>query len=368
MRILEIVSARSINGVSKHVVELAIGLRKRGHEVTILGIPESWILETARNLKFPTIESNLKRWPTRELTRVASLIHDNRIDVVHTHMSKANFFGVLLRWYAGVPSVATAHSCHLQLHWMANNYVIAVSEATRRYHRLINLVPSSRIKTIHNSIQFPIMKSEDQQVEIRSSARQKLNLGLGDFAIGIVGRIAPQKGQLVMVESMPGILAKLPRAKLFLIGGMETKDYFDLISKKIEQYNLSNHVHFLGLRQDVPDLLYGIDLLAQPSLWESFPISMLEGMAAGVPIVASDVGGVRECIEHNRSGYLIVPNRPDELSNAILKLAGAPELCRRLVKEASKVVRMQFVPESQTIKIEAVLESVCNRKTKRLAA
>jgi L-malate glycosyltransferase len=365
MRILEIVSARGINGVSKHVIDVAVELRNRGHEMTILGYPGAWTLEMAAQLGFQTIVSDMHRWPTDELRRGASFIHQNRIDVVHTHMSKANFFGVLLRWYAGVPSVATAHSCHLQLHWMANSFVVAVSEATRRYHRLVNLVPGSRIKTIHNSIQLPSAAHREQRQPIRNRVRSSLGLQAKDFAIGLVGRIAPQKGQLTMVEAMPAILASLPQARLLLIGGFETPDYLAQIQSQLIRHQLGDRVQMLGMRSDVLDLLYGIDLLAQPSLWESFPISMLEGMAAGVPIVASDVGGVRECIQHNRSGLLIPPKNPEDLSAAILKLAASPELCTRLANEAKKVVRLQFSPESQTSKLEAVLESVSRNRAHR---
>ena len=365
MRILEIVSARGINGVSKHVIDASIELRKRGHDITIMGCADAWVLETAAQLNFRTIVSNMHRWPTDELRRVASLIHQHQIEVVHTHMSKANFFGVLLRWYSGIPSVATAHSCHLQLHWMANNFVIAVSEATRRYHRLVNLVPGSRIKTIHNSIELPSDLEKEQRKSIRDRVRASLGLLPNDFVIGLVGRLAPQKGQLTMVEAMPAILAVLPQARLLLIGGFDTPDYIAQIQLKLDQHHLADHVQMLGMRSDVRELLNGIDLMTQPSLWESFPISMLEGMAAGVPIIASDVGGVRECLQHNRSGFLIEPKNPEALSSAILKLAASPELCARLVKEAEKVVRLQFSPEPQTAKLEAVLQSVCYSRTHR---
>lgn len=368
MRILEIVSARGINGVSKHVIDVCIELRKRGHEVTVLGYPGAWALETAAQLEFQILVSDMHRWPTDELRRVARFIHQNQIEVVHTHMSKANFFGVLLRWYAGTPSVATAHSCHLQLHWMANNFVIAVSEATRRYHRLVNLVPGSRIKTIHNSIQLPSEVLRQQSQAIRNRVRSSLGIQPNDFTIGLVGRIAPQKGQLTMVEAMPAILATLPQARLLLIGGFDTPDYLAQIQRQLDVHHLEDRVQMLGMRSDVLELLNGIDLLAQPSLWESFPISMLEGMAAGVPIVATDVGGVRECLQHNRSGLLVPPKNPEELSSAILKLAASPELCARLVNEAKKVVRLQFAPESQTDKLEAVLESVCGNRSHRRPA
>jgi L-malate glycosyltransferase len=368
MRILETVSARGINGVSKHVIDLGKELRERGHHVTFLAPPESWVLDTAKKLDFPTLPSEMTRWPTHELKRVSQWMLREGIDVVHSHMSKANFFGVLLRWYTGVPSVASAHSCHLQLHWIANSYVIAVSEATRRYHRLVNLVPRSRIQTIHNWIRVP----EEIVPEQRQADRQRIRSGLGlssnDFAIGLVGRVSPQKGQLTMIEAMPAILASLPHAKLLLIGGFETQSYIEEINLLLDKHHLRENVQCLGLREDVLQLLQGIDLLAQPSLWESFPISMLEGMAIGVPIVATNVGGVCECLEHNRSGYLIPPSNPEELSKAVLKLASSPELCQRLVKEAKRVVRMQFTPQSQVAKIEAVFESVCRTQSHRMAA
>lgn len=368
MRILETVSSIGINGVSKHVIDLGMELKDRGHDVTFLARPGSWVVDTAAKLDFRTLTSEMTRWPTHELKRVASWIKQQQIDVVHTHMSRANFFGVLLRWYAGVPCVASAHSCHLQLHWIANNFVVAVSEATQRYHRLVNLVPRSRIRTIHNWVQAPAEVSEEQLQLNRQRVRSQLGLQAADFVIGLVGRVSPQKGQLTMVEAMPAILANLPKAKLILIGGLETQSYFEQIDLLLDKHHLRENVQLLGLREDVLQLLQGLDLLAQPSLWESFPISMLEGMASGVPIVASDVGGVCECLEHNRSGYLVPPKNPEELSKAVLKLAGAPELCRRLVKEAKKVVQVQFTPQVQVAKIEEVLESVCFLKTRRIAA
>ncbi|MCY2979542.1 MAG: glycosyltransferase family 4 protein [Planctomycetota bacterium] len=368
MRILEIVSARGINGVSKHALDVGVGLRSRGHSITFLGVADSWILESAQNQGFESIVSDMHRWPGDEIKRISGVARELGIDVAHTHMSKANFFGVMLKWYSGIPSVATAHSCHLQLHWFANSFVIAVSEATRRYHRFVNFVPKSRIRTIHNSIRFSSEKSEEQLAIQRAQMRSQLGLQSSDFVIGLVGRIAPQKGQLTMVDSLPAILSEIPNAKLLLIGGLETPDYLARIEGRLNELSLRSHVQILGLRHDVLDLLTGIDVLAQPSLWESFPISMLEGMTVGVPIVASDVGGVRECLEHDRSGYLILPKNSALLSKAIIKLAKSPELCRRLRDEAIRVVRSKFSPEMQITKTEQVLASVCARRVGQMAA
>lgn len=368
MRILEMVSARGINGVSKHAIELGCGLRKRGHDITFLGVPGSWVLENARNLSFRTIVSDMHRWPTHELRRVASLIEENRIDVVHSHSSKANFFGVLLKWFSPIPTVASAHSCHLQLHWMANDFVIAVSETTRRYHRTVNLVPARRIQTIHNAIDIPLDRSPQEKSDLQQQAQAAMGVSPSDYSIGVVGRICPQKGQLTMIEAMPEVLVHIPNAKLVLIGGFETPEYLKQIHQRIDDFGIQAHVQLLGLREDVRTLLFGFKLIVQPSLWESFPISMLEAMSSGIPIVASNVGGVRECIEHNRSGYLVAPKRPDELSRAIIKLASNPDLAMRLSVEAKRVVKLQFSPDAQLRKVEAVFEKVCQRRPARAAA
>jgi glycosyltransferase involved in cell wall biosynthesis len=171
-----------------------------------------------------------------------------------------------------------------------------------------------------------------------------------------------------MIEAMPAILDREPNAKLIFIGGFETPDYLKDIERRIEELHLGGRVQFLGLRNDVWDLYQGMDVLAQPSLWESFPISMLEGMAAGVPIVASDVGGVRECIEHDRSGYLVPANKPDALARAICELINSADKRQSLAAEAKQVIRSRFAPESQIPRILRVFESVSEGKRHRRAA
>ena len=119
------------------------------------------------------VRSDLHRWPVDELRRIAAIVRQRKIDVIHTHTSRSNFFGVLLRWFSGVPSVATAHSRHIQLHWMFNDRVIAVSEATRRYQRVHNFVRASRIETIHNFIDYPRLAA------VPSDARQRIRRLVG---------------------------------------------------------------------------------------------------------------------------------------------------------------------------------------------
>ena len=147
MHVMEIVSGRRPNGAIVHCQILSRELVRRGHRVTVVCRRGAWIGEQLESdcVGVEIVESELDRWPFDELRRVAAIVGEREVDVVHTHMSRAHAFGALLRWFGGVPSVATAHCRHIQLHWMLNDYVIAASEATRRYHRRYNLVGSRRI-------------------------------------------------------------------------------------------------------------------------------------------------------------------------------------------------------------------------------
>ena len=124
------------------------------------------IAEQARGGPVEVVLSDLRRWPPGENRRIAELVRRRRVDVIHTHMSRAHFFGVLLRWWSGVPCVATAHSRHFQLFCRFNDRVIAVSEPTRRYHQRWNRVSPNRMLTIPNFIEpqcLTAVRSEDRR-------------------------------------------------------------------------------------------------------------------------------------------------------------------------------------------------------------
>ncbi len=152
MKIMQIVSGLADEKTTRHCLVLAQELAERGHEIIFLCRPDSWIGERAEAEGFRMVESDLHRWPADELRRISTYVQNRGIDLVHTHMSRAHFFGVLLRWKSGVPCVATAHSCHVQFHWMFNDLVIAHSENIRRFQESYNLVRSDRIVTIDKFI------------------------------------------------------------------------------------------------------------------------------------------------------------------------------------------------------------------------
>ncbi len=279
--------------------------------------------------------------------------------MIHTHMSRAHFFGVMLRLASGLPCVATAHSRHVQLHWRFNDLVIAVSEATRRYHQRWNRVTAERIVTIPNSV-------NRQRLETAAApqrARVRAELGLDDswILLGTIGSVIPRKGILYLVRALPQVLAAAPRTRLAIINEGGFKGYTAKVRATIRRLGLENHVLWLGPGNHVPRLLPALDLYVLPSLEESLPMAVLEAMATGLPVVATSVGGVPECILPGETGVLVPPADCAALGGAVVRLLKDPAERRRLGNAAQCDIRKRFSPDGQTGQIETALAGAMAR-------
>jgi len=356
MHILEIVSRTEMNGAILHCLLLSRELAQRGHEVSLLCLPNSWIGRQVADDPIRVIHSDLHRWPTDELRRIAGIVRQDDVDVIHTHTSRANFFGVLLRWFSGAPSVATAHSRHFQLHWMLNNQVIAVSEATRQYQRRINFVRGSRVKTIHNFIDY------DRVVGVPPDARSQVrsSLGLADDVplIMAVGDVVPRKGMLHLVEAMPAILASAPETRLLIVGSTWQREYVSQVESTADRLGVDSRILWLGHRDDVHQLLAASDVSVLASLEESLPLAILEAMAAGLPVVATTAGGIPECVVHDETGKLVPPGDANALAEAIVEVLADPQLRADFGQAGRRRVLDNFSADSQTALIEGVFQQV----------
>jgi glycosyltransferase involved in cell wall biosynthesis len=358
MKIMEIVSAcgGGMNGAMLHALLLSRELARRGHEVTMLCHGGSWLAQQLASDPIEVLASDLHRWPTDELRRISAVIGDRSIDVVHTHMSRAHAFGVLLRWFAKVPSVATAQSRHIQLHWMFNDYVVAACDATRRYHRRHNLVRAARIETIHNFI------DHRRILEVPQASRDAMRneLGLNDSAklIGVVGHIIPRKGLIHLVNALPAILAAEPNTLLLAVG-FQDKYYLAKVQAAAENLGVTSSIIWLGHREDVADVLSILDLYVLPSLEESLPLTILEAMATGLPVVATNVGGIPECVQAGVTGTLVPPGDSQSLARAVIALLGDTGQRHRYGQAGRLRAIEHFSLERHAQKIEAVFARLC---------
>jgi glycosyltransferase involved in cell wall biosynthesis len=173
---------------------------------------------------------------------------------------------------------------------------------------------SPPIRTIANGVSTEPYKD----LPSREDARAQLGLPKASFVVGIVARVSGQKGHLLLIDVFARILRKVPGALLLIIGdgaGMPA------VKSRIQELGVAQHVLLMGARNDVPLILKGMDVFCLPSEMEGMPMTVLEAMAAGLPVVTSNVGGLPELVEEGKTGLMVPPRSPEPLEAALLALA-----------------------------------------------
>jgi glycosyltransferase involved in cell wall biosynthesis len=202
------------------------------------------------------------------------------IELMHTHLSRAHAFGALLRvWYGGPALVATAHSQHMQLHWMLNDLVIAASEPTAEFHRRYNRVSRRRLAIIPNFVNLG--QFSPATPERRRAAREALELADEAFVIGSVG--IERKTPTDLIRTLAALDRRGVTANLVLIGAAEESEVERLLALA-RALGVAGRFRLLSWRNDVPDLLPAFDVYAQTARRGQMPTNVLEAMATGLPV------------------------------------------------------------------------------------
>ena len=344
MRIAELVSARVMNGAARHCLALSGALAARGHEVVLLHRPELELPPLTSGVA--ALATDFRRSPTA-LRALARRLRDARIEVIHTHMSSAHFHGALLRTFWGVPTVGAAHARHFQPHWLFNDRVIAPSRSTAAYHLKVNRVAPAKMRVIPNFIDpaaYPEVTPDR-----RAAARGRLGLEPGVIAIGSVADLTQGKRPSDLVIAARPLLQA--GARLFIAGAELDADEAARTRAAAEGLG----VELMGRRTDVPDLLAAFDIFALSSEREELPVAILEAMAAGMPVVAVETGGIPEMVAEGETGFLVAARDTKAMADRLQRLAADPALRARLGAAGRARAFAEFGKDALAPKIEAVL-------------
>jgi glycosyltransferase involved in cell wall biosynthesis len=313
------------------------------------------VAQQIRALGIEVIEVGMTR-PYRldALWRLYRLLRRERPFILHCWMFHANLLGRLVGRLARVPLIITARR-NVEIggprrewaKWVTHRLddaVIAVCELARQAEIERTGVASHKVVTIYNGIDpFPAVPSE-------TMAQLRHNLGLPPTAaVAIsVSRLHPQKGHADLLRAWQQVTAVYPDAHLLIVGDGERRSELEKMAAK------QPHIHFTGQRDDVPHLLAVSDLLVLPSLWEGLPNVVLEAMSAGLPVVATAVGGTPELVIDGETGLLVPPRDPASLAQAILTLLTDPDLAQRLGENGRLRATNQFAIQQMVQQTEAL--------------
>jgi glycosyltransferase involved in cell wall biosynthesis len=215
----------------------------------------------------------------------------------------------------------------IAIRWLAlfrATAIVAVSNATaERFRGIAFLLFGSHtpVRTVYNGIELEEFRPEPGS---RRSKRIELELSGSQFAVGIVAQITPRKGQLELIRAFAPMARALPEATLLVVGepiyGPDGA-YLEALKRESERLGLRGQVRFLGHRKDVAGILQALDLLVLNSSSEPFAVVLLEALASGTPVLATAVDGVPELITDGRTGFLVEPGKPEDLTSRLLELA-----------------------------------------------
>jgi L-malate glycosyltransferase len=290
---------------------------------------------------------------------LVELIRREGIDLVHSHLYHANLYGRLAARKAGVPAVISIHNVYGRpklhrriINWYLARHTAAIivgSEDIRRDVERYDHVPASRIQVIPNSVDL----TRSVSTLSRSEARARLGLAEQDLVIGTIGRLEKQKGHRYLIEALALLRGRGLQARVLLAGEGRERAALEAL---VASLGLGEQVMLLGTRSDLGDLFRAMDIFVMPSLWEGLSLVMLSAMAAGLPVVATAVGGVSQVFCNDKYGFTVPAGNVAALADKIAECL--PNLPAARVKgmKAAQHVRDNYSDEVMVRRVEAVYE------------
>lgn len=283
------------------------------------------------------------------------LIRSEKPAVVHSHTSKAGLLARIAAWAAGTPSVFTAHTWSFdegvprmrqilgipmeRFVSRLGGKIITVSDANTDKALKRKIAPEQSIVRIWNGV---------PDTDLRAKPGQR-----SECILISVARMVQQKDFISLLKAAAGLNGNW---QLWLVGDGPNREQLEVLQREL---GLMDRVRFMGARLDVPELLSKADVFVLASNWEGLPISIIEAMRAGLPVVASNVGGVSEQVTNGVSGYLIPAADVESLRDRLQKMIDSPELVQSMGAAGRKRFEKDFRIESAIAKTVEIYRSVC---------
>jgi glycosyltransferase involved in cell wall biosynthesis len=277
----------------------------------------------------------------RALRTVRRHIAAVRPQIVHTHLGTSDVLGGIAARSLGLPVVCTIHASQWGAPGLAlrrrvvrhcASRIIAVSECARREYLARRFATERQIVTIHNGVDLVPAPGSG------AALRRELGLSADDCVVGMVSALRPEKGHDIAMGAVRELQTRFPKLRLLIVG--QGQLHGELVERARE---FDGAVVVAGLRHDLPRVFDACDVCLQPSWADAFPTSVIEAMAASVPVLATAVGGIPEMISDGRTGVLLAPPpRVAALAAALGELLEDPERRRRLASGARRVYLDRF--------------------------
>jgi glycosyltransferase involved in cell wall biosynthesis len=342
-KVLHVITDTNIGGAGRYLLNLlSYGDPSRYEmEVACPGGGELQRQIEAQGVKVFELEGGEKSFRWSDIRQVRHIIAQGKFDIVHTHASLSGRIAgkvsgcqvVFTRHGVGHVNKGPVHRCAAKITTkMFTDAVIAVSRAVK-----VSMIemgfPAGMIKTIHNGID---LSGYD---EVMPTLRTSFGIPEGERIIGTVARLVPEKGCEYGIKAMPHILKEFPDTRLVIVGEGPLRPSLEELSRKLR---VAHRVMFLGYQRDVEGLIADFDVFMMPSLTEGLSLALLEVMALGKPVVATEVGGNPEVIRSGSNGLLVPSEDEHALARAVGELISSRGQAHKMGMKAKETVVTNF--------------------------
>lgn len=372
-KVFYLVDSLNIGGTETQAVELARRMDPAKYDVTLACLrKEGPLLEKLNGSAVNVVEFYPKGGIDSprglyQLTRMVAYLRRGKFDVVHAHDLWSNLIGVAAGKLARVPVIVTSQRDLSHAGWYqsrrkkwlrraqnASSTVLTNARTIREGLVGGEGLAAGKVRVIYNGVDLDRFHSSP-------STRARLFPGMERAKlIVLVGNMHTDvKGQPTLIAAAPEIVARFPQARFVLVGDGEKRKDFEATAQAA---GVSGNFMFLGRRNDVADILAACDIAVLPSAAEGMPNAVLEYMAAGLPVVASAVGGNLEVVADGETGLLVRPGDAGALGQALLRLLADDVLALRLAGEGRELVEQKFSFERLTREVGALYEELLQAK------
>jgi glycosyltransferase involved in cell wall biosynthesis len=302
---------------------------------------------------------------------MAAFIRQQHAEVVHCLLPNGYFFGTFATLVAGRRCIVMSRlglnvyqSQYPGFTWLERQVLhrlvrVAVGNAKRVLQELGDEgVPERKLFLLYNGIETEAFRPH---TGTRDATRNALAIGPDTLVMSVVANLHPYKGHADLLEALAFAGKQLAPDWVLLVAGRDQLGQRAYCETLAAELGIAAQVRFLGPRDDIAALLAASDLHVHPSHQEALPNSIIEAMAAELPLVATRVGGIPELIEHGVNGLLVEPHQPEAMAGAIVQLASAPDLRRAMGLWSARKVREQFTLERSVERYEQLYTRVAGR-------
>jgi sugar transferase (PEP-CTERM/EpsH1 system associated) len=366
IRVVHIIYSLRMGGAERVIVNYAKFYDKEKYELSVCALTEGGPYEDdlkEAGVRYIILNKKIG-FDILTILKLIRLLKREQITIVHFHDLSSCLWGTIPALLSGVKVIIrTVHtiktddknmisklkSFFLFFMYFFHNKIIAVSKEVKRSHTRYNNYFKNKYVRIYNGIDTYLF----QVNKANNAYYNTFNLKDKSILIGIIGRLVPPKAHEVFLEAIKLVLEYRNNAAGLVVGDGPRIDELIEMTKKL---GIDKSVFFTGNRSDIPHILNLIDIFVLSSDREGLPMTILEAMACGKPVVGTDIGGNREAVIDGETGYIVPPRHPLLMSEAIIKLIESPELRKKMGEKGRERFLKNFTAEKMVQNTENIYE------------